>query len=236
VIVMDKYVAYYRVSTTKQGESGLGLEAQRRMVETYIDSKGVLTNEFTEVETGTSKKKRPILQQAVELCIATESKLVIAKIDRLARDVHFVSSLSKSGVDFICCDMPDANKFTIHIMAAMAENEAQMISDRTKAALKSIKDKIDCDGFYVTKSGNKIYRLGGDGVFPESAINNSIATRKKMSDMNLNKKYARPYAVELRRQGMKLQDIADKLNENGYLSASGGKYHKTSVNRLINKT
>jgi len=232
---MDKYVAYYRVSTTKQGESGLGLEAQRRMVETYIDSKGLLTNEFTEIETGTSKKKRPILQQAVDLCIATGSKLVIAKIDRLARDVHFVSSLSKSGVDFICCDMPDANKFTIHIMAAMAENEAQMISDRTKAALKSIKDKIDCDGFYVSKSGNKIYRLGGNGVFPDSAINNSIRTRKKVSEMNLNKKYARPYAAELRRQGMNLQDIADKLNENGYLSPSGGRFHKTTVNRLINE-
>ena len=232
---MEEYISYYRVSTTKQGDSGLGLEAQRRMVKSYVENKGSLIKEFTEIETGTSKKVRPILQQAVDLCIKTGSKLVIAKIDRLARDVHFVSSLSKSSIDFICCDMPDANKFTIHIMAAMAENEAQLISDRTKSALKSIKNKIKTDGFYVSKAGNKIHRLGSNGGFPNSAINNSVATRKKISDVNLNKKYARPYAVELRRQGMKLQDIANKLNDNGYLSSSGRKYHKTTVNRLINE-
>jgi DNA invertase Pin-like site-specific DNA recombinase len=150
---MERYVAYYRVSTKKQGESGLGLEAQVRMVQGYARN-GSIVEEFTEKETGTSKRERPILAEAIEMCKETGAKLLIAKLDRLARDVHFISSLSRTGVDFICCDNPNANKLTINLLASVA------ISARTKAGLGSIKERIRKEGSYVSRSGRNITSLG----------------------------------------------------------------------------
>ena len=146
---MKKYIAYYRVSTRKQGDSGLGLDAQKRMVLGHVRN-DVILEEFTEVESGTSKGKRPILQQAIQRCQDEGATLVIAKIDRLSRNVHFVSSLYQSGVDFVCCDMPHANKLTIHLFAAVAEHEADIISERNKAAAQSIKRIIERDGYYIS--------------------------------------------------------------------------------------
>jgi len=127
------YVIYYRVSTKKQGLSGLGLEAQRTIVESYIKNNKVIA-EFTEIETGKSAN-RPQLNRALECCKSNNATLIVAKLDRLARNLHFVTSLQAANIDFICCDMPSANRLTIHIIAAIAENEAQLISQRTKQAL-----------------------------------------------------------------------------------------------------
>lgn len=124
-----KYVAYYRVSTDKQGNSGLGLDAQRRAVEQYSPVK-----EFTEIESG-GNNSRPILQKAIEYCKDNGYCLVIAKLDRLARSVYFISSLIETKVDFVAADMPNANKFTLHIFAAAAELERDQISERTKAGM-----------------------------------------------------------------------------------------------------
>ncbi len=235
---MGEYVAYYRVSTMKQGRSGLGLDAQKRMVNNYITPDDRIISQYTEVESGTGKKSRPVLQNAIDKCRATGATLLIAKIDRLARSVYFISSLSQSGVDFRCCDMPDANKFTIHIMAAMAENEAEAISSRTKAGLQSIKNKIEENGFYVTKAGDTIKRLGNPD--PElSLIKAREASSKSLrlkSMSNRNKNVARPYAKELRRQGMIYKDIAARLNHEGYLTSQGGRYYPQSVKRLIEET
>lgn len=132
---MAGFVGYYRVSTQAQGRSGLGLDAQRKAVARYIDSvDGVLVDEFQEVESG-GKTERPQLQAALRYCRTKRAMLVIAKLDRLARNVHFISQLMESGVEFVAADMPTANKLTIHIIAAMAEYEKDIISQRTRASL-----------------------------------------------------------------------------------------------------
>src|ERR1700712_439742 len=123
---MSHFVAYYRVSTQKQGTSGLGLEAQRASVLAHAKN-GIILAEFTEVESG-KRVDRPKLAEALKLAKRHKATLIIAKLDRLARNVHFISGLLESKVEFIACDMPLANKLTIHIMAAMAEHERDMIS------------------------------------------------------------------------------------------------------------
>jgi DNA invertase Pin-like site-specific DNA recombinase len=134
------FIAYYRVSTTRQGKSGLGLEAQRSAIMNYLNGGNwKLVEEHTEVESGKRVKNRPALAAALAACKKHNAMLVIAKLDRLARNVAFVSSLMESKVKFVIVEMPDANKFTIHIIAAVAEHEAEQISERTKAALAAAK-------------------------------------------------------------------------------------------------
>jgi DNA invertase Pin-like site-specific DNA recombinase len=135
-----KFVAYYRVSTDKQGESGLGIEAQRKAVETYLDGGSwTLAQEFVEVESGKRSTNRPQLAAAIAACKKHKAKLVIAKLDRLSRNVAFISTLMETKVEFVACDFPHANKLTIHILAAVAEHEREAISARTKAALAALK-------------------------------------------------------------------------------------------------
>ena len=125
---MKKFVAYFRVSTAKQGKSGLGLESQKTMVNNYLSNNGgELIKSYTEVETGTSKKQRTEIYNAIDYAKQHDAVLVIAKIDRLARNVHFISSLMEAGVEFVCCDMPAANNLTIFLMSAIAEEEAKSI-------------------------------------------------------------------------------------------------------------
>jgi DNA invertase Pin-like site-specific DNA recombinase len=134
-----KVVAYYRVSTQRQGQSGLGLDGQRSAVEQFCrENRYDLLDEFTEVESG-RKSDRPVLRKALARAKATKSVLVIAKLDRLARNVHFVSGLMEAGVEFTACDMPSANRLTLHIISAVGEAEAKAISDRTRTALQAAK-------------------------------------------------------------------------------------------------
>ena len=134
-----KIVSYIRVSTKAQGNSGLGLEAQRSAVGAFADSRGAnIQAEYREVETG-KKKDRPELTKALAHCRRSKATLVVAKLDRLARNVAFTSALMESDVDFVACDNPHANRLTIHILAAVAEAEAVAISERTKAALAAAK-------------------------------------------------------------------------------------------------
>lgn len=229
---MDRYVAYYRVSTKKQGESGLGLEAQVRMVQGYARN-GSIVEEFTEKETGTSKRERPILAEAIEMCKETGAKLLIAKLDRLARDVHFISSLSRTGVDFICCDNPNANKLTINLLASVAESEAEAISARTKAGLASIKERIRKDGMYLSRSGRNITSLGTPDNLTDEGRRKSGEVIKQRFKNNRNTRMARPYASELKDKGLELIEIADKLNSNGFITATGRQFNKFSVYRLM---
>ena len=134
-----KFIAYYRVSTDKQGKSGLGLDAQRKAVVDYLDGgKWTLLDEFTEIESG-KRNDRPELEKALAACKKHRAKLVIAKLDRLSRNLAFIAMLMDRKVDFVCCDNPTATKFTIHILAAVAEHERDAISARTKAALAAAK-------------------------------------------------------------------------------------------------
>jgi len=136
---MANFVSYLRVSTQSQGQHGLGMQAQRDAVTRYVESvDGTILQEFAEVESG-GKGERPQLKAALKLCKTKHATLVIAKLDRLARNVRFISDLMESGIDFVAADMPSANRLTIHIIAAIAEHERTMISDRTRAGLKAAK-------------------------------------------------------------------------------------------------
>src|SRR5215470_7147974 len=136
---LRRFVSYYRVSTAQQGASGLGLEAQREAVSRHVAAAGgVLVGEFTEIESG-KKNDRPQIAAALADCRLRRATLVIAKLDRLARNVAFISNLMESGVDFVACDNPHATRLTIHILAAVAEHEREMISTRTVAALAAAK-------------------------------------------------------------------------------------------------
>jgi DNA invertase Pin-like site-specific DNA recombinase len=131
----SRFVAYYRVSTTQQGHSGLELETQREAVRMFMGSgTGALAEEFTEVETG-KNADRPQLARALDVCRLSGAMLVIAKLDRLSRDAHFLLGLEKAGVEFVAADMPNANRLTVRLMAVIAQEEREMISARTKAAL-----------------------------------------------------------------------------------------------------
>ncbi|BDC53215.1 resolvase (plasmid) [Bryobacterales bacterium F-183] len=135
---MGDFVAYYRVSTDRQGASGLGLEAQRQAVMRQVGG-GQLIAEYTEIESGRRHTNRPQLLAALQECRKRRAVLLIARLDRLARNVAFIANLMESGADFVACDMPSANRLTIHILAAVAEHEREMISTRTKAALAEAK-------------------------------------------------------------------------------------------------
>lgn len=136
---MIKFVAYYRVSTDKQGKSGLGLEAQQEAVSTHLaHCGGEIIEHFTEIESG-KKNDRPELERALRKCRLTGATLVIARLDRLSRNASFLMSLMDSKAKFVYADMPEANNFTVQIMAVMAEYESKLISERTKAALQAAK-------------------------------------------------------------------------------------------------
>ncbi|MDA9344086.1 recombinase family protein [Algibacter sp.] len=210
-----KYIAYYRVSTQRQGQSQLGLKAQRKAVERYI-SPELIHQSFTEIETGTNKKYRPILNEAIELCKKLDATLVIAKLDRLARNVNFVSSLMDSKVKFKAVDLPEANELTIHIMSAIAQNEAKVISTRIKEALAQSDKKLGTPENLTAEARNK-----GLKVIAENRANNE------------NKKRALAYLRASDLLKLKLREIAERLNENKFKTSQGKEFSPTQVSRLL---
>ena len=155
---INNYVTYFRVSTDKQANSGLGLEAQEQMV-LPITNKGTVLATFTEIESG-KKSDRPKLREAINLCKREKAILLVAKLDRLSRSISFIANLMDSKVQFKCADMPEMDNFSIHLFGSMAERERVMISERTAAGLNSIKVRIEKNGFHVTKNGRIISSLG----------------------------------------------------------------------------
>lgn len=152
-MVSGRFISYLRVSTDRQGRSGLGLEAQRAAVTDYLNGGAwKLAAEVVEIESG-ANTERPELNRALALCRAHRATLVVAKLDRLARDAHFLLGLHKAGVDFIACDMPSANRMTVGIMAVVAEEERRMISARTKAALAAAKARGQRLGGFRGRTG-----------------------------------------------------------------------------------
>jgi DNA invertase Pin-like site-specific DNA recombinase len=157
---MPSYVSYLRVSTQRQGRSGLGIEAQRAAVDQFVHEQGgTLIEEHIEVESG-SLKKRPVLVQSIAQARKHRATLLIAKLDRLARNVAFVSSLMEGGVEFVAVDAPYANRLMIHILAAFAEHERSLISDRTKAALAAAKKR----GVRLGENGARLALLHRTGA------------------------------------------------------------------------
>lgn len=218
-----KFVSYIRVSTAKQGVSGLGMEAQREAINRYLNGgQWELLAEFVEVESG-KKDDRPELLKALKHCQVTGATLVIAKLDRLSRDLHFISSLQKAGIEFLACDMPTANKFTVHIFAALAEHEREMISQRTKAALAA----LTCRGVKLGNPGN----LSRDAV-DKGVVNASAARRAKADEFAVQ---VGPIVRELQANGLGLRQIAARLNRQCILTARGksGAWTPTAVKNLL---
>ena len=214
---MKQYIAYYRVSTQQQGRSGLGLEAQQAAVTAYIrDSR--LLSQHTDIESGKSSTRKGI-NAAIQECKQTGAILVIAKLDRLSRNVEFIAALMNSGVKFVCCDMPDATPLTIHIFAAIAQQERQAISDRTKAALQAKKERG--------------HTLGNAGNFSQAGRQAGANKRKQQALDNATLTPARAIAGLLRSQGATIQAIADKLNEMGLTTPTGKAFRLEQARRLL---
>lgn len=229
-----KFVAYYRVSTARQGASGLGLEAQQQAVRAYLNGGSwELIAEFTEIESG-KNADRPVLAQAMERCRLTGAKLLIAKLDRLSRNVHFLSGLMEKKVPFVACDMPDANNLTVHIMAAMAQHEREAISARTKAALGTIKAKLDAGKEHTSRSGRTIKRLGNPNGLKVSKP--ELGPEARRAQALAFAASVLPTIEEVRRDGAtSLKAIADRLNAVSVLSAAGKPWTPMGVKRVLDR-
>ena len=218
-----KFIAYYRVSTAKQGKSGLGLEAQKAAVAEYLNGgHWTLVEEVTEVESG-KRNDRPALARALALCRIHNGKLVVAKMDRLARNVAFIAALMESGVQFVAADLPQANELTVHILAAVAQAEAKAISARTKAALAAAKNRGvklggDRDGVI-----HRIYRKGNKA----SAQQRTANAQKRATDLL-------PVIESIKAEGhTSLRNIAAVLNERQIPAPRGGQWSAVQVQRVI---
>lgn len=202
------HVAHYRVSTAKQGRSGLGLEAQREAVQSFLNgSAWTLASEFTEVESG-KRSDRPELAKALHACRVYGAKLVIAKLDRLSRDVHFLLGLEKAGVDFVAADMSAANRLTVGILAMVADEERRMISSRTKAALAAAKRRgVKLGGYRGGKLTRKARQAGWTTL--------STRANERAEDLA-------PIISELRAAGLtSLSELAKALTERRIPTARG---------------
>jgi DNA invertase Pin-like site-specific DNA recombinase len=212
-----KFVAYFRVSTDRQGKSGLGLEAQRQAVMSYLNGgRWTLVSEFTEVESGKRDDNRPQLAAAIAACKRQKARLVIAKLDRLSRNLAFIAALMESGVEFVAVDHPHMNKLTIHILAAVAEHEREMISERTKAALQA------------AKARGKVL---GNPNMPEISKRGTVAVIANARRFAAN---VRPIIDEIMRAGATSHNaIAAKLNERNVRTARGGVWTHVQVGAIL---
>jgi len=224
-MAQGQFVAYYRVSTARQGKSGLGLEAQKKAVAEFLNGGSwQLTAEFVEVESG-KHDDRPQLEQALAMCELSGATLVVAKLDRLSRNLAFLAKLQESGARFVAADMPEANELTIHIMAAVAQAERKAISVRTKEALAAAKARG--------------VRLGGNRGNLEDLRKGPARSAEVRS------RQARERALKVRRQiesisagGQKysLRQIADVLNARGITAPRGGPWHAAQVKAVLQRS
>jgi DNA invertase Pin-like site-specific DNA recombinase len=211
----SRYTPYYRVSTQKQGASGLGLEAQRAAVVAFVTDTTQLLPEFVEVESG-KRNHRPQLLAAIAEARRTSSTLLIAKLDRLSRNASFIMALRDSGVSFVCCDMPDANTLTVGLFAVIAQHERETISKRTTEALAAKKARGAT--------------LGTPNNLTSTARAKVQQANAKSSQQN---QQARRLAGLLHAQGHSLPQIAQELNEGGYRTRRGNLFFPMSVQRLL---
>jgi DNA invertase Pin-like site-specific DNA recombinase len=215
-----RWVAYYRVSTSRQGESGLGLDAQRKAVTDYLDGgKWVLAAAYTEVESGKRTDNRPQLAAALATCKRLRAKLVVAKLDRLSRNVAFISALLNSGVEFVAADMPHANKMTLQVLAVFAEHERDMISARTKQALAAARERG--------------VKLGGPNI-AEAAKLGAASNRANADRFAAN---TLPIIREIQASGVtSLRGVARALNARGVRSARNTPWSPVAVSNIIKRS
>jgi len=220
---MKKIVCYLRVSTARQGSSGLGLEAQLQAVQQYAASMSAsIIATFTEVETG-KLNTRPELIKALHLGKVTGATLVIAKLDRLSRNAAFLITLQEAGVKFVAADLPQANNLTVGVMALVAQQEAEAISKRTKDALQAAK-----------RRGKVLGNPNGAAALLKAAKGNTAALSVIKIKADLHAANLQPVIDSLKSEGIiSLGGIAKAFNERGMLTPRGGIWHKTSVSNLM---
>lgn len=229
--VCRNFVSYLRVSTAEQGASGLGLEAQQAAVEAFIANKGadakLLAPPFIEVESG-KRNDRPKLAKAMERVRLTGATLLIAKLDRLSRDAHFLLGLQKAGVQFVACDMPDANTLTIGIMALVAQQEREAISKRTREALAAAKGRIAVKG---QKGHPEVKRLGcPNGAAHLRRFGGAAGVKAIKAKADERAAGLVETIVEINAEGVRsARGVANALNERGIVTPRGGKWSHRSV-------
>ena len=217
---MERYIAYYRVSTQKQGSSGLGIEAQKSAVQKFINHEDALIEELTDIESG-KKNDRPNLLRAIELCKANDAVLLIAKLDRLSRNAAFIFTLRDSKVKFKCCDMPDANSVTIGIMAVLAQDERERTSQRTKDALAELK-----------RQGKK---LGSPKNLNSLAREKGLEVRQRNAVENENNRKATALIVAMKAQGKSFYQITNELNALGFKTRRGNRFNQVQTKILYHR-
>jgi DNA invertase Pin-like site-specific DNA recombinase len=228
---MTEYIPYYRVSTKQQGESGLGLEAQQAAVESFVrQTGGHIKAHYVEVESG-KRSDRPELARALAHARRSKATLVVAKLDRLSRNVEFLANVMNSGCDFAAADMPAANRFMLHVMAAVAEHEAKAISDRTKAALAAAKARGTLLGSARPGhwEGRENARLAG--------LEKAQAASVKVRTQAAREAYADvlPEMLKHRADGLSLRQIAAKLNEQGHTTRRGKPWSPMQVKLVLDR-
>ena len=218
-----KHVAYYRVSTKRQGASGLGLDAQKAAVASFLNGgRWTIAAEFVEVESGKRDDNRPQLAAAIAACRLYGAKLVIAKLDRLSRDAHFLLGLQKADVPFVAADMPEANEMVVGIMAVVAQAERKMISTRTKAALAAAKAR-----------GTKLGGYRGHTFTPE---HHAAAADARLARSEARAAELAPVIGDLRSEGVtSLGGLARALTERGIPAARGGAWSPMQVKRVLER-
>ena len=213
----QSFIAYYRVSTQRQGVSGLGLEAQRSSVLSYINGRTLL-GEYKDIESGKCDL-RPQLLKAIQKSKENNSILVIAKLDRLSRSLSFINLLQKEKVKFVCCDIPDANELTINIFGSLAQWEREKISTRVIEALTELKKRGvklgNPDNF-----NNESRKLGSKKMVEKAKMNSNNIKAKKVIHL-------------LHKNGMTLREITNELNNSGFQTSKGLAFHPEQVRRLI---
>lgn len=218
-----RFISYLRVSTDKQGLAGLGMDAQREAIESYLNgTHGVVLEEYVEVESG-KKKDRPKLIEALKHCKLTGAVLVIAKLDRLSRNAHFLLTLQEEGVKFVAADMPEANNLTVGIMAMVAQQEREAISKRTKEALQQAKVRGTRLG---NPNGAKHLRGRGNSEAVESVRNQADKFAESLRD-TLN--------GLIEADITSARGIAQALNQRGILTARNKQWHQSTVSNLLKR-
>jgi DNA invertase Pin-like site-specific DNA recombinase len=220
-----KFVSYLRVSTARQGRSGLGLEAQRQAVTDYLDGgRWRLLGEYVEIESGQTDD-RPQLAAALHRAKVTGATLIVAKLDRLSRDLAFLANLQKSGVHFLAADMPEANELTIHVMAALAQHERRTISERTRQALAAAR-----------RRGVKLGNPNGAAPLRRAGKGNNRAVAAIKAQATERAQDVVVVIDDIRGAGVKtLQGIADELNAREIRTARGGRWYPTTVRNILQR-
>lgn len=226
---MTNYVAYLRVSTAKQGRSGLGREAQEATINAFLrEGDRLLQPPYEEIESG-KRDDRPELVKALNRCKLTGATLLVAKLDRLSRNVAFIATLQEAGTKFVAADMPEANELTIHIMAAMAQHERKAISRRTKDALAAAKARGTKLGGW--REYGEEHPLHGQARQPVDHTLGTAAKQEKASAFNASVRQA---ISEIQAEGAtSLSHIAQALNEQGVRTRRGGRWQATQVARVM---